>query len=50
MRTNWRGWIARSVTAAQARSFASQSGLVAVKVPGLPDPSLRRRSSPWENN
>lgn len=41
-----------SVTATQARNHASQSGLVAVKVPGLPEPKPKpaQTSSPWENN
>lgn len=41
------------VTAAQARSFAGQSGLVAVKVADLPKPRPepeQSSSSPWENN
>jgi hypothetical protein len=38
------------VTPSQARSFASQSGLVAVNVPALPKPKPEQSSSPWENN
>jgi hypothetical protein len=38
------------VTAAQARSFASQSGLAAVNVPSLPEPKPAQTSSPWESN
>lgn len=41
---------ALKVTAAQARSFAGQSGLAAVKVPALPKPKPEQSSSPWENN
>jgi len=41
---------ALNVTAAQARSFARQSGLVAVKVAELPKPQPEQSSSPWENN
>jgi hypothetical protein len=39
-----------SVTAAQARSFASQSGLVTANVAALPEPKPQQSSSPWENN
>lgn len=39
-----------SVSPAQARSFAGQSGLAAVKVPALPEPKPEQSSSPWENN
>jgi len=39
-----------SVTATQARSFASQSGLAAVNVPGLPEPKPAQPSSSWESN
>jgi uncharacterized protein YgiM (DUF1202 family) len=41
-----------NVTETQARSFASQSGLVAVNVPGLPDPkpAQTNTSSPWGDN
>lgn len=39
-----------NVTATQARNHAGQSGLVAVKVPGLPEPKPAQTSSPWENN
>lgn len=38
------------VTAAQARSFAGQSGLAAINVPGLPAPKPAQTSSPWESN
>lgn len=38
------------VSASQAQSFASQSGLVAVKVPGLPEPKPAQSSSSWESN
>lgn len=38
------------VTPAQARSFARQSGLVAVNVPALPEPGPEQTSSPWGNN
>lgn len=41
---------ALTVTAAQARSFAGQAGLVAVKVAPLPKPKPEQSSSPWENN
>lgn len=41
---------ALKVTAAQARSFARQSGLVAVKVAELPKPQPEQSSSPWGNN
>lgn len=41
-----------NVTETQARSFASQSGLVAVNVPALPDPrpAQANTSSPWGDN
>jgi len=39
---------AQAVSAAQARSFAGQSGLVAAKVPALPAPKPEQSSSPWE--
>jgi hypothetical protein len=39
-----------AATTAQARSFAGQSGLAAVNVPGLPEPRPQQASSPWENN
>jgi len=39
-----------SVSPAQARSFAGQSGLAAVKVPALPEPQPAQSSSPWESN
>lgn len=38
------------VNASQTKSFASQSGLVAVNVPGLPEPKPAQSSSPWESN
>lgn len=38
------------VTATQARSFASQSGLAVVNVPSLPEPKPAQTSSPWESN
>jgi hypothetical protein len=43
------------VTATQARSFASQSGLAAVNVPALPKPAANAKSKPaqpssWESN
>jgi len=41
---------ALNVTAAQARSFARQSGLVAVNVAELPKPQPEQSSSPWGNN
>ena len=41
---------ALKVTTMQARNHAGQSGLVAVKVPGLPEPRPAQTSSPWENN
>lgn len=41
---------ARNVTAAQARSFAGQSGLAAVSVPDLPKPKAAQPSSTWESN
>ncbi|MBW8307088.1 MAG: SH3 domain-containing protein, partial [Thiobacillus sp.] len=41
---------ALGVAAAQARSFARQSGLVAVKVAELPKPQSEQSSSPWGNN
>ena len=39
-----------NVTAAQARSFASQSGLAVAKVPDLPKPKTAQSSSTWESN
>jgi hypothetical protein len=39
---------ASSVSAAQARTFASQSGLAAVSVPSLPKPQAQQ--STWESN
>jgi hypothetical protein len=41
---------AASVTATQARSFAGQAGLAAVKVPALPKPEPEQSASPWEND
>lgn len=41
---------ASSVTTAQARSFAGQSGLAAVNVPALPEPRPAQPSSSWETN
>jgi hypothetical protein len=41
---------ALKVTPAQAKSFASQSGLVAANVAALPKPKPEQSSSPWENN
>jgi hypothetical protein len=38
-----------TVSVAQARSFASQSGLAAVSVPDLPKPQAQQ-SSTWESN
>jgi hypothetical protein len=40
----------RNVSATQARSFASQSGLAAVSVPDLPRPQAQKSSSTWESN
>lgn len=40
----------RNVSAAQARSFASQSGLAAVSVPDLPRPQAQKPSSTWDSN
>jgi hypothetical protein len=39
-----------SATGAQARSFASQSGLAAVSVPDLPKPQAQQSSSTWDSN
>ena len=39
-----------SVSAAQARAFAGQSGLAAVNVPALPMPKAAQPASSWENN
>jgi hypothetical protein len=39
-----------NVSAAQARSFAGQSGLAAVNVPDLPKPKTAQPSSTWESN
>ena len=39
-----------SVSAAQARTFAGQSGLAAVNVPALPGPKAAQPASSWENN
>src|SRR5574340_1277659 len=41
---------ALSVTAAQARSFAGQSGLTVAKVPDLPKPQAAQPASTWESN
>lgn len=41
---------ALSVSAAQARNFAGQSGLAAVNVPALPGPKAAQPASSWENN
>jgi hypothetical protein len=38
------------VTAAQARSFAGQSGLAVARVPDLPKPKASQPSSTWESN
>ena len=38
------------VSASKAQSFARQSGLVSVNVPGLPSPKPAKASSSWENN
>ena len=38
------------VSTSQTQRFASQSGLVAVKVKGLPEPKSAQPSSSWENN
>lgn len=38
------------VSVAEARSFASQGGLAAVKVKRLPEPKAEQSSSSWENN
>jgi len=39
------------VTPAQGRSFASQAGLVAIKVPELVEPKAAQTpSSSWESN
>ncbi len=40
----------QSVTAAQARSFAAQSGLSVAKVPDLPKPKAAQPSSTWDTN
>lgn len=39
---------AQAVSAAQARSFAGQSGLVALNVPALPAPKAAQPASSWE--
>jgi uncharacterized protein YgiM (DUF1202 family) len=39
---------AQTVTAAQARSFAGQTGLVAANVPALPSPKPAQPASSWE--
>lgn len=41
---------ALAVTPAQARNFASQSGLAAVNIPTLPKPKPQQSSSPWGEN
>ena len=41
---------ALKVTPGQAKSFASQSGLIAANVAALPKPKPEQSSSPWENN
>ena len=41
---------ALSVSAAQARNFAGQSGLATVNVPALPGPKAAQPASSWENN
>ncbi len=41
---------AQGVNAAQASSFAGQSGLAAVKVADLPKPKAEQSSSPWGEN
>ena len=41
---------AGAVTTSQARSFAKQSGLASVNVPGLPEPRPAQSSSSWESN
>jgi len=41
---------ALKVTPGQAKSYASQSGLVAANVAALPKPKPEQSSSPWENN
>lgn len=38
------------VTAPQAKTFASEAGLVAVKLPALPEPKPAKASSSWESN
>lgn len=38
------------VTTSQTQSFASQSGLASVNVPGLPEPKPAKSSSSWESN
>jgi len=40
---------AQAVTAAQARNFAGQAGLVATRVPALPTPVPAQPASSWEN-
>jgi hypothetical protein len=40
---------ALSVSATQARTFASQAGLAAASVPDLPKPQAQQ-SSTWESN
>lgn len=41
---------ALAVKQAQARSFASQSGLAAVSVPDLPRPQAQKPASAWDGN
>lgn len=41
---------ALAVTPAEARGFASQAGLAAVNVPGLPGPKPEPSASPWGEN
>jgi hypothetical protein len=38
------------VTVTQAKAFAGQASLVAVKVPALPEPKPAKASSSWEGN
>ena len=38
------------VTTSQTQSFAKQSGLASVNVPGLPEPKPAQSSSSWESN
>lgn len=41
---------ARSVSAAQVRSFAGRSGLAARSIPDLPKPQSQQQRSTWESN